>query len=88
MKLQHREVEMTVYLLLTEREAKMLGYLAGFGGEQVAKAICEKLTKEFSREEWEKFWSEMRSVCEATSERFKDTRLVFSGQRKAVASDH
>lgn len=83
MKLQNREVEMTTYLVLSERETQMLGYLASYGGKEIAKAICEKLTTRFTPEEWERFWQEMRSVCESSFQRFKDTRMVFSGERVA-----
>jgi hypothetical protein len=39
MKMSARNVEMTCTLVLSERESKMLGWLAGFGAENIAKAI-------------------------------------------------
>jgi hypothetical protein len=82
-KMSDRKVEMTTHLELSETETRMLGWLAGFGGKAIAEHICGNLGREFKAEEWEQFWSAMRTECEAADKVFKDTRSVFRGWSKA-----
>lgn len=74
-----------MHLLLTEREVQMLGYLASFGGKHIAEAITDKLTHEFSKEEWDKLWTIFRTELEAASARFRDTKKVFTGEWRVNA---
>jgi hypothetical protein len=82
--IQTKEVTMSCTLILSERETKMLAYLSGYGGENIANAISKDLTTEFPKEEWIKLWSDFRTVLEATAEVFNNTRYVFKGIKKAV----
>ena len=83
MKFAGNSIDLTCTLVLTEREVKMLAWLAGYGGEPIARAIAEKLTKEYSAEEWEKLWSDMRIQLEDTKTRFEDVKAVFRGTKVA-----
>lgn len=87
MKISHRTIELTANLALTERETKMLAWLAGYGGKNIATAICEKLTTEFSAQEWEIFWSDMRGELEKAKVVFADTQSVFRGWSSAVRKE-
>jgi len=84
MKLTNRAVEMTCNLVLNEREIEMLGYLAGFGADNIADAIDTKLISQFQKEEWEKLWSDLRAELERTASHYRDVRAVFAGQKRAV----
>ena len=87
MQLLQKTVEMKCTLILNERETEMLGYLAGFGADNIAEAICAHLTSQFPKKEWQVFWSELRSHLESSSRKFSDTRKVFTGEKRAVALD-
>jgi hypothetical protein len=75
---------MTCSLILSEKETEMLGYLAGFGGKQIAKHIYDDLTKKFPQKEWEELWETMRSELERQSKMMDDTRMVFTGYKRAM----
>ena len=84
MKLAGNSIEMTCTLVLTEREIKMLAWLAGYGGDTITKAITEKITKEYPADEWNRLWSEMRSQLESSTEHLQNVRDVFRGTKVAT----
>lgn len=84
MKLSSVKCDMYVNLQLTEKEVRMLGWLAGYGGKAIAKAIHGELTREFDEKEWEKLWEEIRGECERTTNHMKDVREVFMGTKRAA----
>lgn len=84
MKLISNDVQMSCTLVLGEKEVKMLSHLAGYGGETIARSIYDKITHEFSVEDWSKLWSEMRTALEVQGKIFKDTREVFRGTKRAM----
>lgn len=78
------KIRLTCSLEFTEREVEMLGYMASFGGKAIAEKVFDKIGHKFSKEEWETLWTEMRSALEAADARFRDTRNVFVGNKKAL----
>jgi len=84
MKLVNRNVEMTCTLVLSEREIEMLGYLAGFGANNIAQAIAKELTSRWPKDEWETLWSELRRELERTASHYSNVRAVFSGTKVAT----
>ena len=84
MKVIQRDLQMNCTLTLTEREAEMLGYLAGFGGEAIAERITAHLTGQFPKKEWISLWNELRTELESISKHFSDTRSVFAERKRAV----
>ena len=84
MKLQAREIQMTCSLELTQREVEMLNYLSGFKGSEIGRAICGELTREYKPEDWDLLFSNLRGQTETSVTLMKETKLVFSGMRKAT----
>ena len=83
-KMQQFTCEMVCTLSLTEKETKMLAYLASFGGHNIAESIRVHLGTEFSHAEWKELWDTMRTVLEQAQTRMNETRMVFSGVRYAA----
>lgn len=84
MKLTNRAVVMTATLSLNEREIDMLRWLVGYGAETIAEAIAVKLPSQFSKNEWEILWRDLRSELESTNSHFVNVRQVFTGQKRAA----
>lgn len=82
MKMTARNITLTSNLELTERETKMLGWLAGFGGAHIAKAIATQLTSEFKVEEWDALWSQFCTELESADKHFANVRGVFNGTKQ------
>lgn len=84
MKVTARKIELTCTVEFTENEVALLSWLAGYGGEQIAKAITKELTKEFQEKEWCALWSDIRSAMEAAQKRFRETKNVFIGNQISI----
>jgi hypothetical protein len=84
------DIKMTCTLTLDESDVELLGWLAGYGGKAIAKAITGNgqygvgLTTKYTDQDWELLWQKLRSDLEAADARFQATREVFRGHKKAV----